>query len=103
MADAKLAHRVSMSFPTDSICSGGGATAVGGGDGEGDLDLLRDEHGKVMVMQLFIDPWLLYSLVASISLFSSSLRFSSDESSPESSGYPYKAGMHSSDGGASLI
>ncbi|GKE20740.1 hypothetical protein Tco_1432252, partial [Tanacetum coccineum] len=39
---------------TDSICSGDGGTAVGGGDGdidngnngEGDLDLLRDEDGK---------------------------------------------------------
>ncbi|GJZ01944.1 hypothetical protein Tco_0519905 [Tanacetum coccineum] len=46
----------SMSSPTDSICSGGGGTAVGGGngdgdtddgsDGEGDLDLLRDKDGK---------------------------------------------------------
>ncbi|GJQ94599.1 hypothetical protein Tco_0005738 [Tanacetum coccineum] len=44
----------SMSSPTDSICFGGGGTAVGGGDGdtddgsdgEGDMDLLRDEDGK---------------------------------------------------------
>ncbi|GJY05113.1 hypothetical protein Tco_0371053 [Tanacetum coccineum] len=43
-----------MSSLTDSICSGGGGTAVGGGDGdtddgsdgESDLDLLRDEDGK---------------------------------------------------------
>ncbi|GJU38734.1 hypothetical protein Tco_1191691 [Tanacetum coccineum] len=54
MAYAKLARKVSMSSPTDSICSGGDGTAVGGGDGdtddgsgdEGDLDLLRDENGK---------------------------------------------------------
>ncbi|GKF09984.1 hypothetical protein Tco_0044208 [Tanacetum coccineum] len=53
MADAKLACRVSMSSPIDSISSGGG-TAISGGegdtndgsDGEGDLDLLRDEDGK---------------------------------------------------------
>nr|GEY95228.1 hypothetical protein [Tanacetum cinerariifolium]GEZ18200.1 hypothetical protein [Tanacetum cinerariifolium] len=36
----------SMLSPTDSICSSGGGTVVGGGDGEGDLDLLRDEDGK---------------------------------------------------------
>ncbi|GKB83161.1 hypothetical protein Tco_0950056 [Tanacetum coccineum] len=56
MADAKLARRVSMSSPTDSICSGGDGTSGGGGsgdgvtngggDGEGDLDLLRDKDGK---------------------------------------------------------
>ncbi|GJT13739.1 hypothetical protein Tco_0860781 [Tanacetum coccineum] len=46
MAYAKLTRRVSMSFPTDSICSDGGGTAVGGGYGEGDLDLLRDKDGK---------------------------------------------------------
>ncbi|GJX20322.1 putative reverse transcriptase domain-containing protein [Tanacetum coccineum] len=54
MGDAKLAHRVSMLSPTDSICSGDSGTAIGGGDGggtavgggEGDLDLLRDEDGK---------------------------------------------------------
>ncbi|GJY66385.1 hypothetical protein Tco_0468623 [Tanacetum coccineum] len=58
MADAKLVRMVPMSSPTDSICFGGGGTAVGGGDGsgdgdtdgdddgEGDLDLLRDEDGK---------------------------------------------------------
>ncbi|GJS00872.1 hypothetical protein Tco_0317380 [Tanacetum coccineum] len=54
----QLACKVSMSSPTDSICSGGGGTATAGGDdsgdgdtdggsdGEGDLDLLRDEDGK---------------------------------------------------------
>ncbi|GJT36863.1 hypothetical protein Tco_0936728 [Tanacetum coccineum] len=42
--DAKLACRVSMSSLIDSICSGGGTD--GGVDGEGDLDLLRDEDGK---------------------------------------------------------
>ncbi|GJZ01946.1 hypothetical protein Tco_0519907 [Tanacetum coccineum] len=36
MADVKLARRVSMSSPTDSICSGSGGTAVGGGDGDTD-------------------------------------------------------------------
>nr|GEX96418.1 hypothetical protein [Tanacetum cinerariifolium]GEY16165.1 hypothetical protein [Tanacetum cinerariifolium] len=44
----------SMSSLTNSICSGGGDTAVGGGDGdtddgsngEGYLDLLRAEDGK---------------------------------------------------------
>ncbi|GJV11943.1 hypothetical protein Tco_1353484 [Tanacetum coccineum] len=44
----------SMLSLTDLICSGGGGTAVGSGDdvtgdgsdGEGDLDLLRDEGGK---------------------------------------------------------
>nr|GEU93062.1 retrovirus-related Pol polyprotein from transposon TNT 1-94 [Tanacetum cinerariifolium] len=55
MTNAKLGRRVSMSFLTYSICSGGGSTAVGGGgdgdiddgsDGEGDLDLLRDKDGK---------------------------------------------------------
>ncbi|GKF77546.1 hypothetical protein Tco_0230016 [Tanacetum coccineum] len=46
MADDKLARMVSMSFPTDSICSGGGGTAVSGGDGEGNLDLLPDTDGK---------------------------------------------------------
>ncbi|GKB61758.1 hypothetical protein Tco_0917944 [Tanacetum coccineum] len=43
-ADAILACWVSMSSPIDSICSGGGTD--GGVDGEGDLDLLRDEDGK---------------------------------------------------------
>ncbi|GJS22889.1 hypothetical protein Tco_0451521 [Tanacetum coccineum] len=54
MADAKLARGVSMSSPTNSICFGGGGTAIGrgdgdtddGSDGEGDMDLLRDEDGK---------------------------------------------------------
>ncbi|GJX56085.1 hypothetical protein Tco_0285982 [Tanacetum coccineum] len=54
MADSKLARRVSMSSPTDSIYYGGGGNAVCGGagdtdddsDGEGDLDILRDEDGK---------------------------------------------------------
>ncbi|GJX91683.1 hypothetical protein Tco_0345009 [Tanacetum coccineum] len=46
MADAKLARKVSMSFRTDSICSDGGGTTVGGGDGDGNLDLLRDKDGK---------------------------------------------------------
>ncbi|GKG27888.1 hypothetical protein Tco_0406215, partial [Tanacetum coccineum] len=45
-----LAHWVSMSFLTDSICSGSGGIIVGGGDdgsdGEGDLDLLQYEDGK---------------------------------------------------------
>ncbi|GJT32033.1 hypothetical protein Tco_0922452 [Tanacetum coccineum] len=43
----------SMLSPTDLICSGGSGTVVGSGDvtgdgsdGEGDLDLLRDEGGK---------------------------------------------------------
>ncbi|GJR88588.1 hypothetical protein Tco_0212599 [Tanacetum coccineum] len=49
MKDVKLARRVSMSSSTNSMCSGGGG-ATGGGDGgsdgEGDLDLLRDEDGK---------------------------------------------------------
>ncbi|GKD84996.1 hypothetical protein Tco_1356150 [Tanacetum coccineum] len=69
MADAKLACRVFMSSPIDSISSGGGGTAVGGGEGntndgsddEGDLDLLRDEDGKsnggynTMCFQVFDD------------------------------------------------
>ncbi|GJQ97706.1 hypothetical protein Tco_0008845 [Tanacetum coccineum] len=54
MTYAKLACKVSMSSPTDSICSGGDGTTVGGGDGDtddgscdgGDMDLLRDENGK---------------------------------------------------------
>ncbi|GKB66121.1 hypothetical protein Tco_0927533 [Tanacetum coccineum] len=70
MEDAKLALRVTMSSPTDSISSGGGGTTAGGGDGsgdsgsgdgdtgsgdsdtdssdggEGDLGLLRDKDGK---------------------------------------------------------
>ncbi|GKC66959.1 hypothetical protein Tco_1099557, partial [Tanacetum coccineum] len=47
-ADAKLAHKVSTSSPTDSThSSGGGSTAGGGGGGdEGDLGLLRDGGGK---------------------------------------------------------
>nr|GEU29586.1 hypothetical protein [Tanacetum cinerariifolium] len=52
--DPTLARRVSMQSPTDSICSGAGGTAIGGGDGdthdgdndEGNLDLLRDKDGK---------------------------------------------------------
>ncbi|GJV15560.1 hypothetical protein Tco_1269972 [Tanacetum coccineum] len=37
----------SMLSPTDSICSGGGDDDTNDGcDGEGDLDLLRDEDGK---------------------------------------------------------
>ncbi|GJY25174.1 hypothetical protein Tco_0399900 [Tanacetum coccineum] len=43
-ADAILACWVSMSSLIDSICSGGGTD--GGVDGEGNLDLLRDEDGK---------------------------------------------------------
>ncbi|GKF40979.1 hypothetical protein Tco_0124321 [Tanacetum coccineum] len=58
MPDAKLARRVSISSPTNLICSGGGGTTAGDGDGsgdgdtdggsdsEGDLDLLQDEDGK---------------------------------------------------------
>nr|GEZ99704.1 hypothetical protein [Tanacetum cinerariifolium] len=57
MVDAKLAHRVSMSSLTNSICSCGGTATGdgdgssdgdtdGGSDGEDDLDLLRDEDGK---------------------------------------------------------
>ncbi|GJQ98375.1 hypothetical protein Tco_0009514 [Tanacetum coccineum] len=50
MVDAKLACRVSMSFPTNLICSSGSGTTdgntYGSSDGEGDLDLLRDEDGK---------------------------------------------------------
>ncbi|GJT67513.1 hypothetical protein Tco_1018993 [Tanacetum coccineum] len=58
MENVKLARRVSMSSPTDSICFGGSDTAAGGGDGSGDgdtdggsdgegnLDLLRDEDDK---------------------------------------------------------
>ncbi|GJT23309.1 hypothetical protein Tco_0893246 [Tanacetum coccineum] len=38
MADAKLAHRVSLSSPTGSICSCGGGTTGSGGDGSGDGD-----------------------------------------------------------------
>ncbi|GKF36309.1 hypothetical protein Tco_0113067 [Tanacetum coccineum] len=41
-----LACMVSMSSPVDSICYRGGEPAIGGSDGEGDLDLLRDEDGK---------------------------------------------------------
>nr|GEW00660.1 hypothetical protein [Tanacetum cinerariifolium] len=44
--DAKLTRRVSISFPTDSIFFGGGGIVVGGGDGEGELDLLQDDDGK---------------------------------------------------------
>ncbi|GJT72578.1 nucleotide-binding alpha-beta plait domain-containing protein [Tanacetum coccineum] len=48
--DAKLAHRVSMSSPIDSICFGGGGSGDddtdGGGNSEGNLDLLRDKDGK---------------------------------------------------------
>ncbi|GJU83545.1 hypothetical protein Tco_1285910 [Tanacetum coccineum] len=49
--DAKLARKVSMSSPTDSICSGGGdgsgdGDTDGSSDGEGNLDLLRDKDGK---------------------------------------------------------
>nr|GEW41319.1 integrase, catalytic region, zinc finger, CCHC-type, peptidase aspartic, catalytic [Tanacetum cinerariifolium] len=48
MADAKLARRVLVSSPIDSIYfggGGGGGTAIGG-DGSGEQDLLRDEDGK---------------------------------------------------------
>ncbi|GJW28036.1 hypothetical protein Tco_0044911 [Tanacetum coccineum] len=57
MANAKLACRVSMSSPIDSICSSDSGTAADGGigsgdgdtdyggDGEVDLDLLRDKDG----------------------------------------------------------
>nr|GEW65731.1 hypothetical protein [Tanacetum cinerariifolium] len=47
-------NKENLRYDNNSICSGGGGTAVGGGDGniddgsngEGDLDLLRDDDGQ---------------------------------------------------------
>nr|GEW88718.1 ribonuclease H-like domain-containing protein [Tanacetum cinerariifolium] len=73
--------------------------------GEGDLDLLRYEDGKSNDGDEDDDGksdgaddndvWVWSDLAVS-------LRSSYDESSPESSGYPYKAGMRFGNGGAGL-
>ncbi|GKA58019.1 hypothetical protein Tco_0757207 [Tanacetum coccineum] len=90
----------SMLSPTDSICSGGSDTAVGGGsDGETHLDLLRDEDGNFDGNSGYqVDDGLVgrdwvgggcATHVEAVWVWSNStvlLRSLADESSPESSG-----------------
>nr|GEV47373.1 hypothetical protein [Tanacetum cinerariifolium] len=78
----------SMLSPTDSTFSGGGTD--GGTDGESGMDLLRDKDGNSDEIWVWSDSAV-------------SLRSSFDESSPESSGWPYKAGVRFVDDGAGLM
>ncbi|GKD40074.1 hypothetical protein Tco_1260281 [Tanacetum coccineum] len=70
----------SMLSLTDSTCSGDGGTD-GGSDGKSGLDLLRDEDGNSDESSGYQvdDDWVWSDSAVS-------LRSSSDESSPESSG-----------------
>ncbi|GJV18809.1 hypothetical protein Tco_1367829, partial [Tanacetum coccineum] len=106
MADVKLARRVSMSSPTDSICSGSGGTAVGGGDGDTD-DCLMVKAIWISYEVRMVKVMVVVNMPSGIEVSFPGRRAKAGlvgrgQSLLESSRRPYKVGVRSGDGGADL-